>query len=74
MTGAGKTYTAAKAFDLQGVIYTFRYYAGWADKVHGKTIETTENKMAYTRHEPYGVVVCLRLSTSSLPPCAHVVS
>lgn len=44
-------------FDLTGVIYTFRYFAGWADKIHGKTIETTENKMAYTRHEPYGVVV-----------------
>jgi len=55
----GKTYTAAKLFDLSGVIYTFRYYAGWADKIQGKTIETTENKMAYTRHEPYGVVGCI---------------
>ncbi|KAF9445644.1 aldehyde dehydrogenase [Macrolepiota fuliginosa MF-IS2] len=55
----GKTYAAADAFDLPGVIRTIRYYAGWADKIHGKTIETTENKMAYTRHEPYGVVGCI---------------
>jgi len=26
------------------------------DKVQGKTIETNEHKLAYTRHEPYGVV------------------
>ncbi|KAF9451002.1 aldehyde dehydrogenase [Macrolepiota fuliginosa MF-IS2] len=54
----GKTYASAK-IDLEGAINAFRYYAGWADKVHGKTIETTENKMAYTRHEPYGVVGCI---------------
>ncbi|KAF9445252.1 aldehyde dehydrogenase [Macrolepiota fuliginosa MF-IS2] len=52
----GKTYAAAKQFDLESAIYTLKYYAGWADKIHGMTIETTENKMAYTRHEPYGVV------------------
>ncbi|KAJ2924332.1 hypothetical protein H1R20_g12767, partial [Candolleomyces eurysporus] len=32
------------------------YYAGWADKITGKTIETNPTKFAYTRHEPYGVV------------------
>nr|ALG75775.1 aldehyde dehydrogenase 5 [Tricholoma vaccinum] len=52
----GKTFQNAKAVDLTGAIGTIRYYAGWADKVHGKTIETNENKLAYTRHEPYGVV------------------
>jgi len=52
----GKQFNMAKHVDVRGSISTFRYYAGWADKIHGKTIETTENKMAYTRHEPYGVV------------------
>lgn len=52
----GKMFPRAKAADLAGAINTIRYYAGWADKVLGQTIETTENKLAYTRHEPYGVV------------------
>ncbi|KAF5346453.1 hypothetical protein D9756_010086 [Leucocoprinus leucothites] len=26
------------------------------DKIHAKTVETTDKKMAYTRHEPYGIV------------------
>ncbi|KAF9261848.1 aldehyde dehydrogenase [Marasmius fiardii PR-910] len=52
----GKPFTVSKMFDVKGSIAVFRYYAGWADKIHGKTIETNENKFAYTRHEPYGVV------------------
>ncbi|KAG6855556.1 hypothetical protein H0H87_001073 [Tephrocybe sp. NHM501043] len=55
----GKVYGKAKAGDIQGAIEVFRYYAGWADKVQGKTIETNEDKLAYTRHEPYGVVLML---------------
>ncbi|EKM77505.1 hypothetical protein AGABI1DRAFT_108032 [Agaricus bisporus var. burnettii JB137-S8] len=56
MLNVGKPYGPAKTFDLAQSIYTIRYYAGWADKIHGKTIETRDTKMAYTRHEPYGVV------------------
>ncbi|TFK32453.1 aldehyde dehydrogenase [Crucibulum laeve] len=52
----GKAYGVAKSVDIGGAIAVIRYYAGWADKVQGKTIETNENKLAYTRHEPYGVV------------------
>ncbi|KAJ3569880.1 hypothetical protein NP233_g4765 [Leucocoprinus birnbaumii] len=55
----GKTFNDAKGLDLNGVIGTLRYFAGWADKIHGKTIETTDKKMAYTRHEPFGVVGCI---------------
>ncbi|WVQ64144.1 uncharacterized protein L199_002305 [Kwoniella botswanensis] len=51
----GKTFTAAKAFDVTESARVFRYYGGWADKIHGKVIETTEAKLAYTRHEPVGV-------------------
>lgn len=26
------------SFDIECAIDTFRYYAGWCDKIHGKTI------------------------------------
>uniref|UniRef100_A0A0K0DR31 aldehyde dehydrogenase (NAD(+)) n=1 Tax=Angiostrongylus cantonensis TaxID=6313 RepID=A0A0K0DR31_ANGCA len=32
-----------------------RYYAGWADKNHGKTIPIAGDYFTYTRHEPVGV-------------------
>lgn len=35
----GKTFKSALQFDLHFVVDTLRYYAGWADKIHGKTIE-----------------------------------
>jgi aldehyde dehydrogenase (NAD+) len=34
----------------------YRYYAGWADKIHGKTIPIEGDFFCYTRHEPLGVV------------------
>ncbi|CAL7939282.1 unnamed protein product [Xylocopa violacea] len=51
----GKPYTAAYDFDVTRSIETLRYYAGWADKNHGKTIPADGNFFAYTRHEPVGV-------------------
>ena len=33
-----------------------RYYAGWADKTYGQTINTTHQKFAYTIRQPIGVV------------------
>jgi len=32
-----------------------RYYGGWADKIHGKVIDTDPDTFSYTRHEPVGV-------------------
>ncbi|KAG1733659.1 putative 1-pyrroline-5-carboxylate dehydrogenase [Suillus paluster] len=52
----GKAFNMARRSDVPGTVAVLRYYAGWADKIQGKTIETNENKMAYTRHEPIGVV------------------
>ena len=52
----GKTFSSAKAFDLDMSIGTLRYYGGWADKIHGQVIETNEAMLTYTRHEPIGVV------------------
>ena len=52
----GKTFYLAKNVDLGMSVGTIRYYAGWADKIHGQVIETHEGKLSYTRHEPIGVV------------------
>ncbi|XP_052792547.1 aldehyde dehydrogenase 1A1-like [Mya arenaria] len=51
----GKPYTAAYAGDISGVIGALRYYAGWTDKMTGKTIPVDGPFFAYTRHEPVGV-------------------
>jgi aldehyde dehydrogenase (NAD+) len=42
--------------DIKLVIKCYRYYAGWADKVQGKTIPINGAYFCYTRHEPVGVV------------------
>jgi aldehyde dehydrogenase (NAD(P)+) len=52
----GKTYAEALSVDLEEAIGTFRYYAGWADKILGQTIPTTHRKFAYTIRQPIGVV------------------
>jgi len=52
----GKAFTIAKGFDATEAASCFRYYGGWADKIHGKVAEIDESRLAYTRHEPIGVV------------------
>jgi aldehyde dehydrogenase (NAD+) len=52
----GKPYHVARAADLPLTIACYRYYAGWADKVEGKTIPVAGEYFCYTRHEPVGVV------------------
>ena len=51
----GKPITDARTIDLPLVIDCFRYYAGWADKIHGETIPVRGNFLCYTRREPVGV-------------------
>src|SRR5438309_6852475 len=52
----GKPLRDAQAADLPLTIKCYRYYAGWADKIHGKTIPVDGSYFCYTRHEPVGVV------------------
>jgi aldehyde dehydrogenase (NAD+) len=52
----GKPVGDSMAADLPLVIKCYRYYAGWADKFHGKTIPVEGDYFCYTRHEPVGVV------------------
>lgn len=51
----GKPYSTAYTFDVPAAIGTLRYYAGWADKNHGKVIPIDGKFFAYTKHEPVGV-------------------
>src|SRR6266581_4623881 len=44
------------ADELPLTIACYRYYAGWADKVQGKTIPVQGRYFCYTKHEPVGVV------------------
>ena len=52
----GKPYAVAGAADLPLTIACYRYYAGWADKVQGRTIPVNGDYFCYTRLEPVGVV------------------
>jgi aldehyde dehydrogenase (NAD+) len=52
----GKPFRDSYYIDLPMTIKCYRYYAGWADKIHGKTIPIEGNYFCYTRHEPVGVV------------------
>jgi aldehyde dehydrogenase (NAD+) len=42
--------------DVQGAVNTLRYYAGWADKVEGKTVPVRGHFLCYTLRQPVGVV------------------
>ncbi|EEP79876.1 aldehyde dehydrogenase [Uncinocarpus reesii 1704] len=50
----GKSLSMAKA-DVANSANCIRYYGGWADKIHGKVIDTDHETLTYTRHEPVGV-------------------
>lgn len=51
----GKPYQVSLNDDLGEVINTIKYYAGYANKIHGQVIDTSPAKLAYTVREPLGV-------------------
>lgn len=51
----GKPYSMSYNVDVPLSLGALRYYAGYADKNHGKTIPINGDYIAYTRHEPVGV-------------------
>ncbi|KAG6900908.1 hypothetical protein C0993_004345 [Termitomyces sp. T159_Od127] len=52
----GKPVRIARDFDIGDSVQCLRYYAGWADKIVGQTIEVdNQTKLAFTRHDPIGV-------------------
>jgi len=52
---SGKTIRDSEG-DVQGVVNTLRYYAGWADKIEGRTPPVRGNHLTYTLRQPVGVV------------------
>ena len=47
----GKSINNARG-DVAAVIGCLRYYAGWSDKIEGKTIDIAPDMFHYTRSEP----------------------
>nr|GAT54025.1 NAD-aldehyde dehydrogenase [Mycena chlorophos] len=57
----GKPFKVARDFDIGDSVQCLRYYAGWADKMGGETLEIdNKTKFAFTKRDPIGV-------------CAHVI-
>jgi aldehyde dehydrogenase (NAD+) len=52
----GKPFSESLNVDLHLCIQCFRYYAGWADKLAGKTCPVDGDFMSIAKHEPLGVV------------------
>lgn len=50
----GKPYSLASTEDVPETIAVLKYYAGFADKVFGRTIDVGSAKLAYTVNEPIG--------------------
>ena len=50
----GKSITMAAA-DVSYVVGCLKYYAGWADKVHGQVVDTGPENLNYVKREPVGV-------------------
>lgn len=51
----GKPYDQARAIEVPMMARLFRYYAGWADKIHGLTLPADGSHSVQTLHEPIGV-------------------
>ena len=52
----GKPIFESRYVDLPMVIDVLRYFAGWATKIQGETVNTIENAFTYTLREAVGVV------------------
>jgi acyl-CoA reductase-like NAD-dependent aldehyde dehydrogenase len=51
----GKPISETRSVDLPSAIEVFDYYAGWADKISGETIDQGPGVFTYTMREPHGV-------------------
>ena len=52
----GKPFFESRKIDLPLAAEAFRYFAGWASKIHGETLPVRGPFHTYTRREPLGVV------------------
>lgn len=51
----GRPISIIKHFDLPAMVSVYRYYAGWADKIAGKTFSEEDGTYKIVRYEPVGV-------------------
>ncbi|MEP6642924.1 MAG: aldehyde dehydrogenase family protein [Acidobacteriaceae bacterium] len=52
----GKPIFESRYVDMPMVIDVLRYFAGWATKIQGETVNTIETAFTYTLREPVGLV------------------
>jgi acyl-CoA reductase-like NAD-dependent aldehyde dehydrogenase len=52
----GKTMFDSGKVEIPFAAEVFRYYAGWATKVHGETLPLRDNAFTFTLRQPVGVV------------------
>jgi aldehyde dehydrogenase (NAD+) len=52
---SGKTIRDSRG-DMVDVVNCLRYYAGWADKIEGRTVPMRGNYLCYTLRQPVGVI------------------
>src|SRR5262245_43247048 len=55
----GKPISESRQIDMPMVADVFRYYAGWATKIHGETVPVRGPFLHYTLREPLGVVAAI---------------
>jgi aldehyde dehydrogenase (NAD+) len=55
----GKPIFESRQVDLPMAAEVFRYYAGWATKIHGETVPVRGPFLNYTLREPVGVVAAI---------------
>jgi aldehyde dehydrogenase (NAD+) len=55
----GKPFSICKKYDLAATAFTFKYYAGWADKFASKFLAGQPNEITYTKQEPFGVTAAI---------------
>src|SRR2546425_8337917 len=55
----GKPIFESRQVDMPMVAEVFRYYAGWATKIHGETAPVKGQYLNYTLREPIGVVAAI---------------
>ncbi|GKT53068.1 aldehyde dehydrogenase [Colletotrichum tofieldiae] len=63
----GKPYSVCRDYDVPHFSEVIRYYAGYADKIHGQTMDVGPDKLAYTIKEPLGV--CGQIIPWNYPLC-----
>ncbi len=57
----GKNYQTVMNVDARSAIGSFRYFAGWCDKIHGtsNTLSSPAETHAFVAHEPVGVAALI---------------